>query len=199
VPDLPHLLARSEGMDGISSAPSSAADTARQQLAALNGVEQDIAQSLRLASAAMSLLTLPIPIPEGEEQLPNEDPDVDPEERERRLEELLEQYFQLIDNIHISIRTTLATLRAQRVSPALLMDSTGREPPTYGASIPSQNGDIGEIKDEDRLGLYEKRMARDAWQKVVKAMEELKEARRGRHRAPVAAADDQTDEDGRPP
>jgi len=174
-------------MEGSGGVPSFAASPAEQQLAALNAVEQDIAQSLRLASAAMSLLTLPIPIPEGEEPLPNEDPDVDPEERERRLEELLDQYFQLIDNIHISIRTTLATLRAQRVSPALLMDSTGREPPTYGASIPAE-GDTVETKDEDRLGLYEKRMARDAWQKVVKAMEQLREARRAPW-GPAAALD----------
>ncbi|EJU06138.1 hypothetical protein DACRYDRAFT_103086 [Dacryopinax primogenitus] len=162
-------------MEGSAPVPTSVAS---QQLEALNGVEEDIAQSLRLASAAMSLLTLPIPIPEGEEQLPNENPEADPEERERRLEEVLEQYFQLIDNVHISIRTTLATLRAQRVSPALLMDSTGREPPTYGASIPSEDEVPGEEKDEDKLGLYEKRMARDAWQHVVKAMAELRLARR---------------------
>ncbi|KZO94830.1 hypothetical protein CALVIDRAFT_599578 [Calocera viscosa TUFC12733] len=185
-------------MEGSGGGPSFAASTAGQQLAALNGVEQDIAQSLRLASAAMSLLTLPIPLAEGEEQLPNEDPDVDPEERERRLEELLEQYFQLIDNIHISIRTTLATLRAQRVSPALLMESTGREPPTYGASIPSENAATGETSDEDRLGLYEKRMARDAWQKVVKAMEELREARRAQ-RAPTTPSGDEPAVEGQPP
>ncbi|KZT51122.1 hypothetical protein CALCODRAFT_152393 [Calocera cornea HHB12733] len=180
-------------MEGSGAGPSFAASTAGQQLAALNAVEQ----SLRLAAAAMSLLTLPIPLPEGEEQLPNEDPDVDPEERERRLEELLEQYFQLIDNIHISIRTTLATLRAQRVSPALLMDSTGREPPTYGASIPSEDGP-GNSDDDDRLGLYEKRMARDAWQKVVKAMEGLREARRAQ-RAPIPTSGSQSDGAGQPP
>jgi len=160
-----------ERSGGGGSAPT----TAAEQLQALNAVEEDIARVLRLASQIVSLLTILIPTPEDQEPSPEEGHELDAEEREARLEEMIEEYFRLLEGIHLTIRTTLATLRAARVSPALLMESADKEPPSYGASLPRPQANGTKEDGEQKLGLYEKRVMRDAWVNMAKAMEQLKE------------------------
>jgi len=159
---------------GGGSAPA----TAAEQLQSLNAVEEDIARVLRLASQIVSLLTIPVPPPEDEEPSEDEGLQLDSDEREARLNEMMDGYFRLLEGIHLTIRTTLATLRAARVSPALLMESADKEPPSYGASLPRPQPNGTKDDGEQKLGLYEKRAMRDAWVNVAKAMEQLKE--RGR-------------------
>jgi len=107
------------------------------------------------------------------------------EERSEQFVLEVSQYFELLDQIHINIRSTLAQIRQSRIAPSAI----NAPPPNFvpqpsGVGTPSitsagEEGpeSKGHTKAEPRRGLQEERVSRDAWKGILDALEKLKAAR----------------------
>ncbi|KLO15062.1 hypothetical protein SCHPADRAFT_914616 [Schizopora paradoxa] len=152
--------------------------TARQ-IYSLGEVEKDIARLLSLASSSVALLTLPQTDP-PDSTLPQG------EERSEQFVLEVSEYFELLDQIHINIRSTLAQIRQSRIAPSAI----NAPPPNFipqpsGVGTPSLSTTSGEegpersglTKSEPKRGLQEERINRDAWKGILEALQKLKAAR----------------------
>ncbi|KZT08632.1 uncharacterized protein LAESUDRAFT_648550 [Laetiporus sulphureus 93-53] len=140
--------------------------TARQ-IYALGEVEKDISRLLSLAASSISLLTLP--------QTDGPDDGL-PQGGERSEQFVLEasEYFERLDAIHITIRSSLAHIRQSRIAPsAINAPPPGFVPPSLGVGLPSAD----EEYSKGTRGLQEERVERDAWKGIMDALKRLKEAR----------------------
>ncbi|KAK0465510.1 uncharacterized protein EV420DRAFT_963391 [Desarmillaria tabescens] len=125
---------------------------------------QDIGRLLSLAASSISLLTLP------QADGPN---DGLPQGEERSEQFVLEanEYFEILDSIQVSIRSSLAHIRHSRIAPsAINAPPLGSIPPSLGVVLPE-----GEGEGESR-GLQETRVERDAWNGILDALTRMKSA-----------------------
>lgn len=171
-------------------------------------LKQDIGRLLSLASTSLALLALPqtdapdAGLPEGDE-------------RSEQFVAKVGEYFETLDvrlscvpppkkkknikikrccfwqGIQVALRSSLAHIRAARISPAVLIAAppAGFVPPPQGVGLPqnshSQERDHGasgggrnvDAKEKTR-GLLEERVERDAWHGVLDALTRLRDARR---------------------
>ncbi|KIJ66377.1 hypothetical protein HYDPIDRAFT_86447 [Hydnomerulius pinastri MD-312] len=140
--------------------------TARQ-IYALGEVEKDITRLLSLAASSVSLLTLP-QTDDPEDNLPQG------EERSEQFVLEVSEYFERLDSIQVSIRSSLAHIRQSRIAPsAINAPPPGFVPPSLGVSIPTDGTSTGEVN----RGLQEERVDRDAWVGILDALTRLKAAR----------------------
>ncbi|KAF8270966.1 hypothetical protein EI94DRAFT_1721624 [Lactarius quietus] len=155
--------------------------TARQ-IRDLGLVENDIGRLLSLASSSLALLALPqtdapdAGLPQGDE-------------RSEQFVAEVSKYFETLDSIQVALRSSLAYIRAARISPAVLTaPPAGFVPPPQGVGLPaspapggqmllSDAGGGGGVKEQTR-GLLEERVERDAWRGVLDALTRLRDARR---------------------
>jgi len=89
----------------------------------------------------------------------------------------------------MALRSSLAHIRAARISPAVLTaPPAGFVPPSQGVGLPlplaplpsdrsADGGDAPNMKENTR-GLLEERVERDAWRGAVDALTRLRDARR---------------------
>ncbi|TFK41912.1 hypothetical protein BDQ12DRAFT_677371 [Crucibulum laeve] len=139
--------------------------TARQ-IYALGDVEKDITRLLSLGASSISLLTLPQTDAAGDD-LPQG------EERSEQFVLEVSEYFERLDAIQVSIRSTLAHIRHSRIAPsAINAPPAGFVPPSLGVGLPS-DGD----SSSKTHGLQEERIERDAWKGILEALTRLKETR----------------------
>ncbi|KAK0456124.1 hypothetical protein EV421DRAFT_30733 [Armillaria borealis] len=125
---------------------------------------QDIGRLLSLAASSISLLTLP------QADSPN---DGLPQGEERSEQFVLEanEYFEILDSIQVSIRSSLAHIRHSRIAPsAINAPPLGSIPPSLGVVLPE-----GEGEGASR-GLQETRVERDAWNGILDALTRMKSA-----------------------
>ncbi|KAI9453284.1 hypothetical protein F5148DRAFT_1277468 [Russula earlei] len=153
----------------------SSSRTARQ-IHDLGRVEKvsDIGRLLSLASSSLALLSLPqtdasdAGLPEGDE-------------RSEQFVEKVGGYFETLDGIQMALRSSLAHIRAARVSPAVLTaPPAGFVPPPQGVGLPlplTPTPTPGP-SDQKTRGLLEERVERDAWQGALDALTRLRDARR---------------------
>ncbi|KAK0505746.1 hypothetical protein EDD18DRAFT_1342103 [Armillaria luteobubalina] len=137
--------------------------TARQ-IYALGQVEKDIGRLLSLAASSISLLTLP------QADGPNDNL---PQGEERSEQFVLEanEYFEILDSIQVSIRSSLAHIRHSRIAPsAINAPPLGSIPPSLGVVLPEGEGDGAS------RGLQETRVERDAWDGILDALTRMKSA-----------------------
>ncbi|KAI9462037.1 hypothetical protein F5148DRAFT_1286508 [Russula earlei] len=172
----------------------SSSRTARQ-IHDLGRVEKDIGRLLSLASSSLALLSLPqtdasdAGLPEGDE-------------RSEQFVEKVGEYFETLDGIQMALRSSLAHIRAARVSPAVLTaPPAGFVPPPQGVGLPlpltptptpgasdrsagdgsgcsAIEGTSRAKAKEKTRGLLEERVERDAWQGALDALTKLRDARR---------------------
>ncbi|KAH9030131.1 hypothetical protein EDB85DRAFT_1455323 [Lactarius pseudohatsudake] len=154
--------------------------TARQ-IHDLGRVENDIGRLLSLASSSLALLALP----------QTDAPDAGLPQGDERSEQFVVEvgkYFETLDSIQMALRSSLAHIRAARISPAVLTaPPAGFVPPPQGVGLPSPPAPGGQqlssdaggggVKDQTR-GLLEERVERDAWHGVLDALTRLRDARR---------------------
>ncbi|KAH9976047.1 hypothetical protein BJV74DRAFT_862328 [Russula compacta] len=166
--------------------------TARQ-IHDLGRVEKDIGRLLSLASTSLALLALPqtdapdAGLPEGDE-------------RSEQFVAKVGEYFETLDvrfvGIQVALRSSLAHIRAARISPAVLIAAppAGFVPPPQGVGLPqnsrshsperdhgasSSGGGGGNVNAKEKTrGLLEERVERDAWHGVLDALTRLRDARR---------------------
>jgi len=136
--------------------------TPRQQL--IKAVaSQDIARLLSLAASSISLLTLP------QTDGPNDNLPQGAERSETFVLEVSE-YFERLDAIQETIRSSLAHIRQSRIAPsAINAPPPGFIPPSLGVGLPS-------IERGKSRGLQEERIERDAWKGILDALTRLKRA-----------------------
>jgi len=130
----------------------------------LGEVERDISRLLSLAASSISLLTLP--------QTDGPD-DKLPQGAERSEQFVLEvsEYFERLDSIQETIRSSLAHIRQSRIAPsAINAPPPGFVPPSLGVGLPCADG-------EKSRGLQEERIERDAWKGILDALTRLKQAK----------------------
>ncbi|KAF8270965.1 hypothetical protein EI94DRAFT_1698461 [Lactarius quietus] len=133
----------------------------------------DIGRLLSLASSSLALLALPqTNAPDA--GLPRGD------ERSEQFVAEVSKYFETLDSIQVALRSSLAYIRAARISPAVLTaPPAGFVPPPQGVGLPappapggqmllSDAGGGGGVKEQTR-GLLEERVERDAWRGVLDA------------------------------
>lgn len=78
--------------------------------------------------------------------------------------------------VHIAIRSSLAHIRQSRIAPsAINAPAPGFVPPSLGVGIPSSDGTY----EKGSRGLQEERVERDAWKRILDALQRLQEARNG--------------------
>ncbi|KAI9447739.1 hypothetical protein H4582DRAFT_1896007 [Lactarius indigo] len=154
--------------------------TARQ-IHDLGRVENDIGRLLSLASSSLALLSLP----------QTDAPDAGLPQGDERSEQFVVEvgkYFETLDSIQMALRSSLAHIRAARISPAVLTaPPVGFVPPPQGVGLPSppapgglqlsSDADGEGVKEQTR-GLLEERVERDAWHGVLNALTRLRDARR---------------------
>ncbi|KAF7964399.1 hypothetical protein HWV62_21600 [Athelia sp. TMB] len=139
--------------------------TARQ-IYALGEVEKDISRLLSLAASSISLLTLP-QTDGPDDNLPQGD------ERSERIVLELGEYFERLDSIQETIRSSLAHIRQSRIAPsAINAPPPGFVPPSLGVGLPSAEG-----SSRKNRGLQEERVEKDAWKGILDALTRLKQAR----------------------
>jgi hypothetical protein len=167
---------------------------------------QDIGHLLSLASTSLALLSLP-QTDAPDENLPEGD------DRSEQFVAKVGEYFETLDvrlpapphppisltnyitlqGIQMVLRSSLAHIRAARVSPAVLTaPPAGFVPPPQGVGLPfplppgvSDGGSSGtgaegshsQAKEKTR-GLLEERVERDAWRGALDALTRLMDARR---------------------
>lgn len=87
----------------------------------------------------------------------------------------------------MALRSSLAHIRAARISPAVLTaPPAGFVPPPQGVGLPAPpapgglqvSSDTGSGVKEQTRGLLEERVERDAWHGVLDALTRLRDARR---------------------
>ncbi|KAH9958135.1 hypothetical protein BC827DRAFT_1075665, partial [Russula dissimulans] len=173
------MSATTQDYDGDPIWPSSR--TARQ-IHDLGRVEKDIGRLLSLASSSLALLSLPqTDAPDAE--LPEGD------ERSERFVSKVSEYFETLDGIQMALRSSLAHIRAARISPAVLTaPAAGFVPSSQGVGLPlplapqpsdrSAGDDSTPKAKEKTRGLLEERVERDAWRGALDALTRLREARR---------------------
>lgn len=160
--------------------------TARQ-IHDLGRVENDIGRLLSLASSSLALLALP----------QTDAPDAGLPQADERSEQFVAEvgkYFETLDSIQMALRSSLAHIRAARISPAVLTaPPAGFVPPPQGVGLPAPpapggqqpssdaGGGGGGVKEQTR-GLLEERVERDAWRGVLDALTRLRDV----HRAEAA-------------
>jgi len=134
--------------------------TARQ-IYALCQVEQDIGRLLSLAASSISLLTLPqtdgpnSPLPQGAE-------------RSEQFVLEVSEYFERLDAIQASVRSSLAHIRQSRIAPSAIdAPPYGFVPQPLGAGLPSDGS-------KQNFGLQEEKVERDAWNTILDALTRLK-------------------------
>ncbi|KAL0951715.1 hypothetical protein HGRIS_008391 [Hohenbuehelia grisea] len=145
--------------------------TARQ-IYALGEVEKDITKLLQLAASSISLLTLP------QTDGPNDNLPQGDERSEQFVLEVSE-YFERLDNIQMSLRSSLAHIRHARVAPsAINAPPPNFIPPSLGVGLPSAD-------DQQRQprGLQEERIERYAWHGILDTLKRLKAAREAEREA----------------
>jgi len=149
--------------------------TARQ-IYALGEVEKDISRLLSLAASSLSLLTLP--------QTDGLNDNL-PQGAERSEQFVLEvsEYFERLDAIQETIRSSLAHIRQSRIAPSTInAPPPSFIPPSLGVGLPSADG---EQKAQKSRGLQEERVERDAWMGTLDALTRLKQATEAEVRNPV--------------
>ncbi|KAI0289289.1 hypothetical protein BC826DRAFT_1032729 [Russula brevipes] len=167
----------------------SSSRTARQ-IHDLGRVEKDIGRLLTLASSSLALLSLPqTDAPDAE--LPEGD------ERSEQFVEKVGEYFQTLDGIQTALRSSLAHIRAARISPAVLTaPPAGFVPPPQGGRGGGGGGGSdsmveGNSKAKERTrGLLEERVESDAWRGALDALTRLRDARRAEAEAERRAEGD---------
>jgi len=138
--------------------------TARQ-IYALGEVEKDISRLLSLAASSISLLTLP-QTDGPDDNLPQGD------ERSERIVLELGEYFERLDSIQETIRSSLAHIRQSRIAPsAINAPPPGFVPPSLGVGLPPAEG-----SSRKNRGLQEERVEKDAWKGILDALTRLKQA-----------------------
>jgi len=134
--------------------------TARQ-IYMLGEVEKDIGRLLTLAASSISLLTLP-QTDDPNEHLPQG------EERSEQFVLEVSEYFERLDSIQASLRSSLAHIRHSRIAPSAIdAPPANFLPPSLGVSLPSE-------RQSQKDGLQESRVDRDAWQGILEALTRLK-------------------------
>ena len=93
----------------------------------------------------------------------------------------------------MALRSSLAHIRAARISPAVLTaPPAGFVPPPQGvglpAPIPLPGNEGGSRSNEKTRGLLEERVERDAWRGALDALTRLRDGRRAEAEAEVEAA-----------
>jgi len=96
----------------------------------------------------------------------------------------------------MALRSSLAHIRAARISPAVLTaPPAGFVPPPQGVGLPApiplpgnEGSEGGSRAKEKTRGLLEERVERDAWRGALDALTRLRDARRAEAEAEVEAA-----------
>jgi hypothetical protein len=99
-----------------------------------------------------------------------------PQGAERSEQFVLEvsEYFERLDSIQETIRSSLAHIRQSRIAPsAINAPPPGFVPPSLGVGLPSADGD----NSKKSRGLQEERVERDAWKGILDALTRLKQAK----------------------
>ncbi|KAF9654195.1 hypothetical protein BDM02DRAFT_3085988 [Thelephora ganbajun] len=121
----------------------------------------DIGRLLSLAASSISLLTLPQTDP-PEATLPQG------AERSEQFVLEVSEYFERLDSIQTSIRSSLAHIRQSRIAPsAINAPRSDFIPPPLGAGLPSEGS-------SHNFGLQEERVERDAWNAIFSALANLR-------------------------
>ncbi|KAI0094519.1 hypothetical protein BDY19DRAFT_880942 [Irpex rosettiformis] len=144
--------------------------TARQ-IFVLGEVEKDISALLSVAASSISHLTLPQTDEPGNSL---------PQGGERSEQFVIEvgKYFEYVNEIQLSIRSSLAHIRSSRIAPsAINAPPPGFIPPSFGVSLPSSAAESTDIPEKGGHGLQEERVERDAWKGILTALTRLKEAK----------------------
>ncbi|KAI0348159.1 hypothetical protein BDW22DRAFT_1424371 [Trametopsis cervina] len=144
--------------------------TARQ-IFVLGEVEKDISALLSVAASSIAHLTLPQT--DGPE-------DSLPQGGERSEQFVIEagKYFEYVNEIQMSIRSSLAHIRNSRIAPsAINAPPPGFIPPALGVSLPSSSAETSSALGTGGHGLQEERLERDAWVGILNALTRLKEAK----------------------
>ncbi|KAI0685080.1 hypothetical protein BC835DRAFT_551873 [Cytidiella melzeri] len=144
--------------------------TARQ-IYVLGEVEKDISALLSVAASSIAHLTLPQT--DGPE-------DGLPQGGERSEQFVIEvgKYFEYVNEIQLSIRSSLAHIRSSRIAPsAINAPPPGFIPPSLGVSLPSSSSGNFATTDNGGRGLQEERVERDAWVGILNALTRLKEVK----------------------
>ncbi|KAH8120001.1 hypothetical protein DFH11DRAFT_1685427 [Phellopilus nigrolimitatus] len=110
------------------------------------------------------------------------------EERSEQFVLEVSEYFERLDQIHINIRSTLAHIRKSRIAPSAI----NAPPPNFvpqpaGVGTPSlapasdhdrdnENAFLGSSGEDQKRGLQEERVNRDAWRGILDALTRLKAA-----------------------
>ncbi|KIM88749.1 hypothetical protein PILCRDRAFT_62071 [Piloderma croceum F 1598] len=98
-----------------------------------------------------------------------------PQGAERSEQFVLEvsEYFERLDSIQETIRSSLAHIRQSRIAPsAINAPPPGFVPPSLGVGLPPTDGDNLRSR-----GLQEERVERDAWKGILDALTRLKQAK----------------------
>ncbi|KAJ7922880.1 hypothetical protein B0H13DRAFT_2230405 [Mycena leptocephala] len=83
------------------------------------------------------------------------------------------EYFERLDTIQTSIRSSLAHIRHSRIAPsAINAPPPNFVPPSLGVGLPSS--DEGSTTLRKNRGLQEERIERDAWKGILDALRRLK-------------------------
>lgn len=161
------------------------AESARQ-IEKLVQVEQEIVRLMELASQGMSLLALPQTDSSEEARTLPRGPN-----RSDAFANTAESYFKTLNTIQTGIRTSIARVRAARISPNALRAPEGRlgNSRSLGASIPRETageaGDSSARSARSELGFQELKVEAAAWMGLADALEEVVRASR------AAAPEDQ--------
>ncbi|KZP28943.1 hypothetical protein FIBSPDRAFT_947339 [Athelia psychrophila] len=138
--------------------------TARQ-IYALGEVEKDISRLLSLAASSVSLLTLP-QTDGPEENLPQGD------ERSEQFVLEVSEFFERLDSIQETIRSSLAHIRQSRIAPsAISAPPPGFIPPSLGVGLSTEG------TSRKSRGLQEEHVEKDAWKGILDALTRLKQAK----------------------
>ncbi len=90
----------------------------------------------------------------------------------------LPAHLMVLQEIQLSIRSSLAHIRSSRIAPsAINAPPPGFVPPSLGVSLPSSTTNGSATSDKGGHGLQEERVERDAWKGILDALTRLKEAR----------------------
>jgi len=164
------MTSNHEGLDNPSETheidPIWTSSRTARQIYALGDVEKDISRLLSLAASSISLLTLPQTDGPGDNLPPGD-------ERSEQFVLEVSEYFERLDSIQETIRSSLAHIRQSRIAPsAINAPPAGFVPPTLGVGLPAADGS----NSKKNRGLQEERVERDAWKGILDALTRLKEA-----------------------
>ncbi|KAH9983222.1 hypothetical protein BJV77DRAFT_954616, partial [Russula vinacea] len=133
--------------------PNLVSSRTASQIHDLGRVEKDIGHLLSLASTSLALLSLP-QTDAQDDGLPEGD------ERSEQFVAKVGEYFETLDGIQMALRSSLAHIRAARISPAVLTaPPAGFVPPPQGVGLPFPT--LRGLRTT--RGLLEERVERDAW------------------------------------